>query len=149
MHVFGVARADGVVYFSRRRARFASRAWGRRHRRALRRSFATVAKRRFLCGRPAGRVTEMLGNERLGAQGQQEMTKDMRLCAPRVVAWRACEAHAAFEMLEGNFDAPSQPIESADRSERVFVAIERCDEDDPFSREQRLGHQFATHVAAE
>src|SRR5262245_10512793 len=65
-HVFSVARGGGVEWFWRRRAIFARRAWGQSRRRAPRRSSAGDAKRRFLRGRPVGRVTEMVRDERLG-----------------------------------------------------------------------------------
>lgn len=71
----------------------------------------------------------------------------MRFCAPGIFAGRPHKAHAALEMLEGDLDAPTQSIEGADCRERIFVAIERGDDDDPFARDQRLGQQIAALVA--
>src|SRR5262245_34980406 len=93
----------------------------------------------FLRGLPAGRVAEMLGNERLGQQAQQEMAEDVCPGATGIFARRSRQTDAALEMLEGNLDAPSQSIESADRREWILIAVERCDDDDPFGRDQRLG----------
>src|SRR5262245_2970423 len=117
----------------------ARRVWGQLRQRAPRRSCAAGAKCRFLRGLPAGRVAEMLGNERLGQQAQQEMAEDVCPGAAGIFARRSRQTDAALEMLEGNLDAPSQSIESADRRERVLIAVERCDDDDPFGRDQRLG----------
>ena len=58
-------------------------------------------------GLPAGRVTEMLGDERLGQQGQQEVAEDVGACASWIGGRWSPEAHAALEMLEGDLDAPS------------------------------------------
>jgi hypothetical protein len=53
----------------------------------------------------------------------------------------AHEADTALEMLEGDLDAPTQSIERTDCRERIFIAIERRDDDDPFGRDQRLGRK--------
>src|SRR5882672_4775742 len=128
MHVFSAAREDGVECFVRRLATWACRAWVRQRRRAPRRSYAADARRRFLRGLPAGRVAEMLGNERLGQQRQQKMAEDVRPRTSGLLPRRSREAHSAFKMLECDFDAPSQSIEVADRRQRIFLLVERCDD---------------------
>src|SRR5215469_8576103 len=50
-------------------------------------------------------------------------------------------------MLKSNLDAPSQSIKSTDGRKRIFLAIERRDDDDPFRRDQCLGHHGAALVA--
>ena len=84
----------------------------------------------------------MVRDERLGQQCQQKIAEHVRFRAPGILARRPHQAHAALEMLEGDLDAPTQPIERTDCRERIFIAIERRHDDDPFGRDQCLGPQI-------
>jgi hypothetical protein len=63
--------------------------------------------RRSLRGRPAGRVAELPGKERLSKQDHQQMAQDVDLRHACILAGRPGETHSAFEMFESNLDPPS------------------------------------------
>src|SRR5689334_15446282 len=76
-------------------------------------AFAAGARRPPSRGRPAGRVAEMLGKERLGQKDRQEMAEDVDLGQARVLARRSHQSDAALGVLKGNLDAPAQSVERA------------------------------------
>ena len=49
----------------------------------------------------------MLRDQRLGQQDQQQMREDVGFCHARCFSRRSREAGPAFQMLEGDLDAPS------------------------------------------
>ena len=83
--------------------------------------------RRSLRGRPAGRVAELPGKERLSEQDHQQMAQDVDLRHARIFAGRPGETSSAFEMFESDLNPPTQAIKIANSLGRECRGIEGGD----------------------
>ena len=87
-----------------------------------------------------GRVAQ-LGVRDVGDEGEEEMPEQEGSREALVLSRRAAIAGEAFQALEGDLDAPSQPVERADPFGIEGQPIEGGDEQHPFGSDERFALQ--------